>query len=36
MDIKSAIKQVTEGLDLSKDEMIAVMRDIMSGASTDA
>lgn len=36
MDIKSAIKQVTGGLDLSKDEMIAVMRDIMSGASTDA
>lgn len=36
MDIKSAIKQVTGGQDLSKDEMIAVMRDIMSGASTDA
>ena len=36
MDIKSAIKRVTGGLDLSKDEMIAVMRHIMSGASTDA
>ncbi|HIA59511.1 MAG TPA: anthranilate phosphoribosyltransferase [Gammaproteobacteria bacterium] len=36
MDIKSAIKRVTGGLDLNKDEMIAVMRGIMSGASTDA
>ena len=36
MDIKAAIKRVTDRLDLSKDEMIAVMRDIMSGASTDA
>lgn len=36
MDIKSAIKRVTGGLDLNKDEMIAVMRGIMSGASTNA
>ncbi|MBQ13589.1 MAG: anthranilate phosphoribosyltransferase [Gammaproteobacteria bacterium] len=36
MDIGAAIKQVTSGGDLSKDEMIAVMRDIMSGKTTDA
>ena len=36
MDIRAAIKQVTSGGDLSKDEMVAVMRDIMSGNSTDA
>ncbi|MEX2469597.1 MAG: anthranilate phosphoribosyltransferase [Pseudohongiellaceae bacterium] len=27
---------MTSGLDLSRDEMVAVMRDIMSGATTDA
>ncbi len=36
MDIRSAIKQVTSSLDLNKDDMIAVMRDIMSGQTTDA
>lgn len=36
MDIKSAIKRVTTGQDLSRDEMIAVMRDIMSDGTTDA
>jgi len=36
MDIKAAIKRVTSGQDLTRDEMIAVMRDIMSGVSTDA
>ncbi len=36
MDIRTAIKQVTSGGDLQRDEMIAVMRDIMSGATTDA
>ena len=36
MDIGAAIKQATSGGDLSKDEMIAVMRDIMSGKTTDA
>lgn len=36
MDIRAAIKQVTSSLDLNKDEMIAVMRDIMSGQTTDA
>lgn len=36
MDIRSAIKRVSSGQDLNKDEMIAVMREIMSGQSTDA
>ena len=36
MDIRTAIKQVTSGLDLSLEEMVAVMRDIMSGTTTDA
>ena len=36
MDIKQAIKTVTSGQDLSTDDMIAVMRDIMTGKSTDA
>lgn len=36
MDIRTAIKRVTSGQDLSKDEMITVMREIMSGQSTDA
>ena len=36
MDIKAAIKRVTAGADLTREEMIAVMRDIMSGVSTDA
>jgi len=36
MDIRAAIKQVTSGVDLSKEDMIAVMRDIMTGISTDA
>lgn len=36
MDIKAAIKCVTSGQDLQRDDMIAVMRDIMSGATTDA
>ena len=31
MDIRAAIKQVTSGGDLSKGEMVAVMREIMSG-----
>ncbi|MCY4357136.1 MAG: anthranilate phosphoribosyltransferase [Gammaproteobacteria bacterium] len=35
MDIASAIKKVTGQQDLSADEMIAVMRDIMSGATSD-
>lgn len=36
MDIRAAIKRVTAGGDLNKDEMVAVMRDIMSGQTTDA
>lgn len=36
MDIRTAIKQVTSGQDLTSNEMIAVMRDIMSGVTTDA
>ena len=36
MDIKAAIKRVTSGKDLASDEMIAVMRDIMTGNTTDA
>lgn len=36
MDIKTAIKQVTSRRDLSATDMIAVMRDIMSGNTTDA
>lgn len=36
MDIRTAIKRVTSGGDLNRDEMIAVMRELMSGASTDA
>lgn len=36
MDIRAAIKAVTSGDDLNKDQMIAVMREIMSGQSTDA
>lgn len=36
MDIKTAIQCVTSGSDLNSDEMIAVMRDIMSGNTTDA
>ena len=36
MDIRAAIKQVTLSEDLSSDEMIAVMGDIMSGGTTDA
>lgn len=36
MDIRAAIKRVTSGVDLSKEEMISVMGDIMSGVSTDA
>ena len=36
MDIRTAIKRVTSGQDLNKEEMIAVMRDLMSGATTDA
>lgn len=36
MDIKSAIQRVMAGADLDRDEMIQVMRDIMSGQTTDA
>lgn len=36
MDIKTAIQCVTSGNDLNSNEMIAVMRDIMSGNTTDA
>ena len=36
MDIVSAIKRVTARQDLDKDEMIAVMRAIMTGETTDA
>jgi anthranilate phosphoribosyltransferase len=36
MDITSAIKQCMAGKDLSRDEMIAVMHDIMSGQTSDA
>ena len=36
MDIREAIKTVTSKQDLHKDQMIAVMRDIMSGQTTDA
>jgi anthranilate phosphoribosyltransferase len=36
MDIKTAIHTVMSGKDLASDEMIAVMRDIMSGQTTDA
>lgn len=36
MDIKTAIKTVTSGLDLSRTEMTAVMRALMTGESTDA
>lgn len=36
MDIKTAIKTVTSGLDLSSAEMTAVMRALMTGESTDA
>ncbi|HBP99349.1 MAG TPA: anthranilate phosphoribosyltransferase, partial [Gammaproteobacteria bacterium] len=36
MDIVSAIKRVTARQDLAKEEMIAVMRAIMTGETTDA
>jgi len=36
MDIRTAIKHVTSLEDLSSEEMIAVMGDIMSGGTTDA
>jgi len=36
MDIKSALKAVTENRDLSMDEMSAVMRSIMTGETTAA
>ena len=36
MEIVSAIKRVTGGVDLNSEEMSSVMRLIMSGASTDA
>ncbi len=36
MDIKTAIQRVMSEQDLNSDEMIAVMRDIMSGQTTDA
>jgi len=36
MDIRTAIKAVTSGVDLDRDQMIAVMRELMSGQSTDA
>lgn len=36
MDIRTAIKAVTSEVDLDRDQMIAVMRELMSGQSTDA
>ncbi|MEX0965193.1 MAG: anthranilate phosphoribosyltransferase [Pseudohongiellaceae bacterium] len=36
MDIRAAIKAVTAAVDLDRDQMISVMREIMSGESTDA
>ena len=36
MDIRSAIKKVTSQQHLSAEEMTAVMREIMTGATTDA
>lgn len=36
MEIKAAIHSVMQGRDLTRDEMIAVMRDIMGGETTDA
>ena len=36
MDIKTALAQVVDHIDLSTDEMRDVMRDIMTGACTDA
>jgi len=36
MDIKSALKAVTENRDLSMDEMSSVMRRIMTGEATPA
>ena len=36
MDIRGAIKAVTSNVDLDSDQMISVMREIMSGQSTDA
>jgi len=36
MDVKSAIAAVVDRQDLSNDDMIAVMREIMSGKATDA
>ena len=36
MDIKTAIKQVTGRQDLTTGDMVTVMRDIMSGQTTDA
>ena len=36
MDIKAAIKTVMSNVDLDKDQMITVMRELMSGQSTDA
>lgn len=36
MDIKAALNQVVEQRDLSRDDMAAVMRQIMTGQATDA
>lgn len=36
MDIKTAIKLVTSRTDLDRDQMISVMKEIMSGQSSDA
>lgn len=36
MDIREAIRKVTSGTDLGSEEMIAVMREIMSGETSDA
>lgn len=36
MDIRTAIIKVTQSQDLTTDEMVAVMHDIMSGKTTDA
>ena len=36
MDIRAAIKAVTSNADLDTDQMVSVMRELMSGQSTDA
>ena len=36
MDIKQALNQLVNRIDLSTDEMISVMREVMTGAATPA